>query len=559
MAINIKRNDMAYTNEFGDQQISVVTPKMNEFGDKAVSPDKSSILSNMLSTPASIAAKAISGAGQTMDIIKNAATSIGKAESAPLDTSNPIAAIGDIGGRIAAGAGNMIRVATSPAEAALRTNVFQPSGAVSKSLLPLIVNKLFQGQGIPQQQLDQIAANPQTQKALQDTASNAVTQSALLALTPRQTNLVDQINANPGGWEPPNFGQPASPAQKSPLSVDMLNTAAPAAYKAVDNSNTGFSPDFSTKVASIINQAKLKPIAGKVLPSEDAEINNALGEYDALSDTPLSLNDYQRIDSTLGNKAAKAYISRDSNQARIIGAVQDKIRGLVSNINPADVTGDPEGINTLTQHAIPMWSVKRKIEDLQAIVENANMTKNPQTAMQTGFKNLIKSGRIDSYPPEVQSLIKEIAVTGTGEDLLSIVGSRLNPIAAGAVAGPHGAIVAQGTSYAARAFGNAMKNRRADAIIKAMLEQVRPSIEKFANPPAPTAPFRPAGLLPAPEITNYTNNYGQTVRLSPAGRESIGQSAASPVEPTLKEIMGMKPEDARAALEGFLRRQNTKR
>lgn len=523
-----------------------------------------SMMSNIISAPAKMLANAMSTGGPALDIVKNAATNIGQAETAPLDTSGYLAVLGDTAGRPASIVGNMLRMVTSPAEAVLRNNVFQPGGIINRNVLPMIVNKQFQGNGIPQSQLDALANNPELQKTFQNTASNALTQSSLMALAPRSTNLVDMANENPGGWQPPPGGGGAAMPVNQPLTVDMLNKAAPNAYGFVDQSNTGFHPNFATKASSIIQQAKLKPIAGKILPSDDAEINNALSEYDNLANTPLSLNDYQRIDSTLGNKAAKAYISGDSNKSRIIGDVQDKIRGLVKpeNLNPQDITGSHEGINTLTQDAIPMWSVKRKIDDLQQIVDNANLTKNPQTAIQTGFRNYIKSGRVNQLPAELQPLVHQLATTGTGADLLSIVGSRLNPIVAGAAGGPAAGIMAQGTSLAARALGNRIVNHRADAIINALLEQVRPSIEKFANsiPPQPVKPpFTPAGLLAAPETTMITNSYGQTGAITPAAREIIGQSPKAPYEPTLKEIMQMKPEDAKAAMENHLRRKNAKR
>lgn len=167
--------------------------------------------------PLDMIANAANTAKQGLNVLKTAATDIGKAESEPLDTSNPLAAIGDIGGRAVGIAGNVMRAVTSPFEGALRENVFQPGGIVSRNLLPSIVNAQFHGTGIPQSTLDKVAQAPQVQSALQDAGSNSLTQAGLIAMMPRNINLIDEIrNGDGGGWQPPPAGAGSSGMEEVP-------------------------------------------------------------------------------------------------------------------------------------------------------------------------------------------------------------------------------------------------------------------------------------------------------------------------------------------------------
>lgn len=321
-----------------------------------------------------------------------------------------------------------------------------------------------------------------------------------------------------------------SAANKIPISADTVKTAARNAYDHVEKSGTGFQPSLADKAIDILDKAKQQPIAGKVLTSESADINKALGEYGDLKNTPLSITDFQALDSSLGDKAAQAYVSGNANKGRIISQAQDEIRSLVKpgNLQPQDLTGTREGIDALTQHAIPLWSTQAKMADIEKIVTRANMMDNPSTGIKTGFRNLaLNKNRMASYPPDVQKLIVKAATTGRADDILGIIGSRLNGIIGGVVGGIPGSIVTNASSMAARGLRTAAKVNQAQKVSDALVENVRPSIEKYLKPV-------PALALPPPTI--------------PVASAYPNLAAHPAYGPLLKQAMSMPPAQARALL-----------
>jgi hypothetical protein len=291
-----------------------------------------------------------------------------------------------------------------------------------------------------------------------------------------------------------------------PITASTIKKASGNAYKDAEMLGGTLNPLFTSKALNLLEQAKRQPIAGKVLTSEDAAINNALGEYEGLRGVPLTLEDYQRLDSSLGDKATQAFVSGDANKGRVIAEAQDNIRDSLGKLAETDVMGGKEGFDVLTKDAIPLWSAQAKMQDIEKIINRANMMDNPSTGMRTGFRNLmLNPKRFSKYSPQVQKLIAKAASTGKADDLLGILGSRLNPIVAGAVGGLPGTAAAAVSSGIFRGIRGTLKNNQADKVVNALAENVRPSIEKYNF-----------------ALTNST--------------------------PTLKEIMNMPPAQARAYL-----------
>lgn len=299
---------------------------------------------------------------------------------------------------------------------------------------------------------------------------------------------------------------PSAPL-KMPLTRDTLRQSSQNAYRVMDESGSGLAPVWTDKVVDVIESSKEKPLyGGKVLTKEQKEINDALEEYSGARGMPTTMRDLQGLDSTLGDKAAQAYVSGNRNKGRIISNLQDKIRDMLKaeNLSPDDLIGSREGIDALTQHAIPLWSTQAKLADIEKIIERGNVMTNPATSIKTGFTNLmVNKAKFNQYPKEVQKLIIKAANTGNADDLLMIVGSRLNPIIGGAVGGLPGAAISYGVSKTGRGIRTALKNRQANKVIEALTEPVRESVEKyhdydFSVKPKPSVPS-PVLALPAPE------------------------------------------------------------
>lgn len=303
----------------------------------------------------------------------------------------------------------------------------------------------------------------------------------------------------------------------SAITRDMVKNAASNAYKFADQAGAEIQPQLTNKAISFVESGLQEPFfGGRVLTSEQKSVNDALSEFLPAKGQAATLRDFQALDSNLGDKASMAYIAGDTNKARIIGDVQSKIRTLLQpeNLSPGDVTGSTEGIDALTNHAIPLWATQAKMADIEKIIDRANMMDNPSTAIKTGLRNLsLNEGKMAQYPAEVQKLIIKGAQTGKTDDLLGIFGSRLNAIAGQAVGGVPGAIMSNASSMAARDARTALKNNQADAILNGLVENVRPSIEKYVNgiPQITTSPAplpEPIKLLPAPAKELLVDNSG---------------------------------------------------
>lgn len=400
-------------------------------------------------------------------------------------------------------------------------------------------------------------SNPKTAIAL-NTAGNAASfiptertvEAAINTAAPIAQNAVKGVEglADQYAAKYPAGTGPLDPLQmkvNTPISADMVRQAGTNAYKAVEDSGTVFSPTVTDKALDVISSAKQKPLfAGTVLPKESADINAALDEFLPARGKPMKMSDLQGLDSNLGDKAAQAYVSGNANKGRIISGVQDKIRDMVQpgKLTAGDViAGSPEGGDILTKHAVPLWSTQAKMQDIEKIINRANAMDNPSTAMKTGFRNLmLNKGKMAQFSPEVQDLVTKAATTGKVDDLLGIVGSRLNAIAGMAVGGPQGAVVSNITSAAGRGLRTALKNNQADAVLSSMVEDVRPSIEKFADYTSPPPPAAPP-LTPA-EIAAQ-----KQALMSPASYARLQQSLLPKPTPGLLGMRNPSAEDLAAA------------
>lgn len=291
--------------------------------------------------------------------------------------------------------------------------------------------------------------------------------------------------------------------ERPPIAADLLGKSSQNAYKYSENVGGVLHPDnFTNPVLDIIEDAKVKPtdMPGGVLTSQQRALNAALDEYAGMRDHPMTLDQFQNFDKSLTAKESAAMENfKPTNNSRIIGQVQDKIRDRLENLTESDVIGGKEGFDALTQHAIPLWSAKSKLEDLETLINKANDRKNPAMSMQTALSNLANSPKINRYPAEVQDLIRKGAKSGKADDLLGIVGSRLNPIVSST---PTGKIVSMGTSAVSRNIRDAMQNAKADRILSAMTDPVRDSVEKFATLPESPYPFKPE--VPVAPSSPYT-------------------------------------------------------
>lgn len=184
-----------------------------------------------------------------------------------------------------------------------------------------------------------------------------------------------------------------------------------------------------------------------------------------------------------------------------IHALDDAVDGLsaqhLSN-------GTPQAIEALN-NGRALYSASARMSTMQNIVENANMTDNPATAIKTGFRNLAKQLRVNprGYTPEEVDAINHAGQTGILTGALKTMGGKLmsgfaggmgGAVGGGIPGGLLGAAVGEGVGFPMRAAANYLQGNRAQQAIN-MIGQ-RPIVQQVMGiqPPPQMPPFMP--LMP---------------------------------------------------------------
>ncbi len=354
-----------------------------------------------------------------------------------------------------------------------------------------------------------------------------------------------QLNAGAGTLEGINavrnglgaLGENAADALTSGRVSDLPTGAIPApiiknssqnAYKYSENVGGVLHPDtFTNDVMDMVDAARPSPLPSGKFTVEQKSLNSALDDFSNERGLPMTLEQYENFDKALGAKESALMDGfKSTNNSRIVGQLQDQIRARLQNLQPQDVIGGKEGFDALTQHAIPLWSTQAKMADLETLINKAQGTANPTQSTKTALNNLINSPKFNNYPDVAQDAIKKAAERGNADDLLGILGSRLNPITSNTLAGK---AVNMATSSAFRSFRNAQQAAKVDKILSAMTDPVRDSVAKFS-----TVPELPSGYVkptaPVPMADPYINpNAGKITNPQPDSEINLTGKPTAPV------------------------------
>jgi hypothetical protein len=226
------------------------------------------------------------------------------------------------------------------------------------------------------------------------------------------------------------LGKIASPKTATPTAEELRKQAS-ASYKTAQQKGGTLDQSFTNDFLNDIGTIKPKPIAGKLLTREDKALIDTIDEYMQLKDTPLELEDIQRLDESLGAKLDNFIdpkTGKPNKDGMKILDLQSKLRDMVDNVDPAKVQGGKEGFEALKQGRKD-WQKSRKLMDIERIVQRAESMDNPATGIKTGFRTLLNNpNRLRGYSKAEQELIKNAAESGVASDVMRTLGSRLIPI-----------------------------------------------------------------------------------------------------------------------------------
>ncbi len=261
-----------------------------------------------------------------------------------------------------------------------------------------------------------------------------------------------------------------------PTSEDIKGIAS-AAYKNAEDKGGILKPEVTDEFLGHLDDIKPKPIAGKVLTSEDKQVLNSIGDFDALKGQPLSLNDVQRLDESLSAKIdtfIDPKTGAPNKTGRQIMDVQDKLRQLVDSADESKIIGGKEGFDSLKEGRA-LWSTAMRIGDMERIQARAAMYDNPATSLKAGFRTLYNNpNRMRGYNTAEKAAIKRAAESGIVSDTLrTVLGSRLLAMIGGATGGGTlGAIASIPVSAASRNMALSLQTRRANQAMKEVAKRI---------------------------------------------------------------------------------------
>lgn len=375
--------------------------------------------------------------------------------------------------------------------------------------------------------------SPQTKDAV-DAAANVVGLGANLAggagLATKAGDLASgaraAVNAASDNAGPLNFD--LSKFTKGPLPTSKnLFSEGDKAYEAANAAGAGARPVATNNfLDQAIKTAQQDPNLLAVHGPDD--VTNYLERLQALRDKPLPLSTAQALDIDLRESAAKAFRAGDNNLGARYQAIKQSLRDNIYNApDPTHITGGPQGFYALKE-GNRLYSQGYQVEDLENAMAKGLENEVPSTGIKTQFRKIADDIRVNGPKGRSQELvdsINEAARTGALTGLLKTMGSRLGPIAAGAVggmlgapAGPLGAAagsaVAGGASYLAtapfRAGATALQAGKAEAAIRAAVTDA-----KFHPMEVPPEAPKPMLALPAPATQYSVDGAGNARALTP--------------------------------------------
>ncbi len=263
------------------------------------------------------------------------------------------------------------------------------------------------------------------------------------------------------------------------------------AYATATEKGGVLSPKFATKFVNTTKKILPRTKEGELIAGKESQVNQLIDRVNELSGRRITLDAAQDIDEQFGkliNKNVDAVTGNVNADGRDIIRMQDEFRKLIENASPGDIVGGDEGFKALKE-ARKLWSASRRLDDVERIVERAQLTDNPSTAIKTGFRTLFSNKkRLAGFSDQEKELIKKAAQSGAMQDAMRVVGSRLNPIISlGSGAGVPSAAALQGAGMAARDAATRLQFKRAEEVAEQILRGVGqlPQQAQRANPALP--------------------------------------------------------------------------
>lgn len=203
------------------------------------------------------------------------------------------------------------------------------------------------------------------------------------------------------------------------------------------------------------------------------QTTQAVNDLQALKDKPLSLAAYQEIDKDLTNRISKEtdVAGNVTPDGKNLIQIRQHLRDATQNAGQSDLV-NANGFDSYNQ-ARQLAATDFRMRDVQNIFDNAEMSQNPQTAIRSGFKALVKKGQ-GGFTDKEWADVNKAARTGIVAGALKFIGGKLVSGAAGMAAGglgggplgvPVGLAMGEAIGYPLRKAGEALQAAPGQALM----------------------------------------------------------------------------------------------
>lgn len=254
------------------------------------------------------------------------------------------------------------------------------------------------------------------------------------------------------------FTRAAQRLQRSPAgqgiihSLDSLKNAASELYRGVDSVGTSVPVDAMSKLAQ---GAKSKLSAEGYHPRLHPKVGVVLDELQGMTQGPQSLQQLSQLRRIAGS-AAK---SIEPDERRLASIAMDQIDEAI------------DGLSSAPKEARQMWGQMRRLEKVEAMIEDASNAANFEQALQSKFRTFLRNPKnTRGYSEAELQAFKKVANGGPVRRTLASLGKALSPrsltglAAAGGTAyayDPTLGVALAATGVGSKGVANAMTRRAA--------------------------------------------------------------------------------------------------
>lgn len=260
--------------------------------------------------------------------------------------------------------------------------------------------------------------------------------------------------------------------------ADDFKAVASQSFKKAEELGGSLSPNITNKfIEDATNTLVPQTSEGKIVAG-NSHATELAERIKGLQDQPISLRGAQEIDEHLSDVMDDMVDPKTGHltkQGYKVSQLQSALRNSIDAAPEAEVTGGKVGFEAVKEGR-RNWAIQARLNDIERIVNRAEMMDNPATGIKTGFRILASNKvKMRGYPDEVQNMIRKSAESGIVEDALKVGGSRLWTMV-GSHFGAPGAAAGYFGSALSRSGAERIKMGQAENIAAAISGQKRPTL-----------------------------------------------------------------------------------